>query len=92
MPTASVLSLPLAVIAMVSPNMNDQATPTPSGRGGGEELVWTVMSTVLAGPIVYGLIGYAVDRIFDVDVGLPIGIVVGFVLSFYILYVRYFRT
>jgi hypothetical protein len=92
MPTASVLSLPLAVIAMVSPNMNDQATPSRPGPGGGEELVWTVMSTVLAGPIVYGLIGYAVDRIFDVDVGLPIGIVVGFVLSFYILYVRYFRT
>lgn len=50
------------------------------------------MSTVLAGPILYGLIGYAVDRIFDVAVGLPIGIVVGFVLSFYIVYVRYFRN
>jgi ATP synthase protein I len=91
MSTASVLSLALAVIAMVRPNMNDQASPQrPSGQG--EELVWTVMSTVLAGPIVYGLIGYAVDQIFDVGVGLPIGIVIGFVLSFYIVYVRYFRN
>jgi hypothetical protein len=77
---------------MVSPNMNDQATPGRQHQGGGEELVWSVMSTILAGPIVYGLIGYAVDRIFDVGVGLPIGIVVGFVLSFYIVYVRYFRN
>jgi hypothetical protein len=88
----AVVSLPLPVIAMVSPSMNDQATPQRPGPRGGEELVWSVMSTVLAGPIVYGLIGYAVDRIFDVAVGLPSGIVVGFVLSFYIVYVRYFRN
>jgi hypothetical protein len=74
------------------PSMNDQAGPQRPDSGGGEEIVWSIIGTILAGPIVYGLIGYGVDRLFDVAVGLPIGIVVGFVLSFYIVYVRYFRN
>lgn len=55
----------------------------------GESIVWSVVGTLLAGPALYGLIGYGVDRLLDIAVGLPIGIVVGFVLSFYIIYKRF---
>ena len=59
---------------------------------GGESIVWSIMATLLAGPALYGLIGYGVDRLAGVSVGVPIGIVVGFVLSGYIIYMRYGRN
>jgi hypothetical protein len=42
-------------------------------------------------PDVYGLIGYGVDQLADTSAGLPIGIVIGFVLSGFIIYMRYGR-
>lgn len=67
--------------------MNDKPNETP----GGESIVWSIVGTLLAGPALYGLIGYGVDKLADVSVGVPIGIVVGFVLSGYIIYMRYGR-
>ncbi|NED98120.1 hypothetical protein G1H11_22735 [Phytoactinopolyspora alkaliphila] len=58
---------------------------------GGESIVWHIMGTLIAGPVLYGLIGFGVDNLADVSFGLPIGIVVGFVLSGYIIYTRYGR-
>lgn len=58
---------------------------------GGESIVWHIMGTLIAGPALYGLIGFGVDNILGMSVGLPIGIVVGFVLSGYIIYTRYGR-
>lgn len=68
------------------------ADPQPGDRttgDQGESIVWSIVGTLLAGPALYGLIGYGVDRLLDTAVGLPIGIVVGFVLSFYIIYKRF---
>jgi ATP synthase protein I len=70
--------------------VNDQSTGSEA-TGQGEAIVWSIVGTLLAGPALYGLIGYGVDRLFDISVGVPIGIVVGFVLSFYIIYARYGR-
>ena len=67
--------------------MNDESNESP----GGESIVWSIVGTLLAGPMLYGLIGFGVDELADVSVGLPIGIVVGFVLSGYIIYMRYGR-
>ena len=58
---------------------------------GGESIVWSLLGTLLAGPMLYGLVGFAVDEFADTSVGVPIGIVVGFVLSGYIIYMRYGR-
>ncbi|WP_164465262.1 DUF2207 domain-containing protein [Phytoactinopolyspora halophila] len=63
-------------------------THTPHG---GESIVWHIMGTLIAGPALYGLIGFGVDEIAGVSFGLPIGIVIGFVLSGYIIYIRYGR-
>ncbi|WP_166348751.1 hypothetical protein [Phytoactinopolyspora limicola] len=58
---------------------------------GGESIVWHIMGTLIAGPTLYGLLGFGVDRFADVSFGLPTGIVIGFVLSGYIIYKRYGR-
>ena len=54
----------------------------------GESQVWGLISTLVGGPAVWGAIGYGVDRLLDTEVLLPIGVVVGFVTSIYIVYVK----
>lgn len=73
--------------------VSQDSTPRRShGLAPGESLAWSVMSTLAAGPLLYGLIGWGIDtltgtaRLFT-----ALGIVVGFVLSFSIIYVRYGR-
>ena len=53
----------------------------------------TMVSTLLAGPIVWGLIGLGIDAMVGTTrVFLAIGIVVGFLTSFYIMFVRFGRS
>jgi ATP synthase protein I len=54
----------------------------------GESQVWGLISTLVGGPAVWGGIGYGVDRLLDTEVLLPVGVVVGFVTSIYIVYVK----
>ena len=54
----------------------------------GESQVWGLISTLVGGPAVWGAIGYGVDRLLDTSVFLPVGVVVGFVTAFYIVYVK----
>ena len=54
----------------------------------GESQVWGLISTLVGGPAVWGAIGYGADRLLDTSVFLPVGVVVGFVTSFYIVYVK----
>lgn len=67
--------------------MKDQTDDTH----GGESMVWSVMGTLFAGPVLYGLLGHGVDQLADTSFALPIGIVVGFILSGFIIYMRYGR-
>jgi F0F1-type ATP synthase assembly protein I len=62
------------------------AAMSPSDDGANQ--VWGLISTLVAGPAVWGAIGYGVDRLLDTSAVLPIGVVVGFVTSFYIVYVK----
>ena len=54
----------------------------------GESQVWGLISTLVGGPAVWGAIGYGADRLLDTSALLPVGVVVGFVTSFYIVYVK----
>ena len=54
----------------------------------GESQVWGLISTLVGGPAVWGAIGYGADTLLDTEVFLPVGVVVGFVTSFYIVYVK----
>jgi F0F1-type ATP synthase assembly protein I len=54
----------------------------------GESQVWGLISTLVGGPAVWGAIGYGVDSLLETSVFLPVGVVVGFVTAFYIVYVK----
>lgn len=59
----------------------------------GETDAWGMVSTLVAGPIVWGLIGAGADALAGTDrLFLAVGVVVGFVASLYITYVRYGRS
>jgi len=57
-----------------------------------EQDAWGLVSTLVAGPVTWGLIGGGVDMLVGTHrVFLGIGVALGFITSFYIAYVRYGR-
>lgn len=66
---------------------------TPSSSSGESE-VWSFISTLVAGPAVWGLVGLGVDALVGSSGRLwtAVGVVVGFVTSLYIVYVRSIRS
>ena len=57
-----------------------------------EHDAWGMVSTLVAGPVAWGLIGAGVDLLVGTHrVFLPIGVVLGFAAAFYITYFRYGR-
>jgi len=68
------------------------SSPKPAPLPRGEGLVWSVIGTLLSGPIVWGFIGALADRQLDADrTFLAIGVVVGAVVSMYVVYLRFGR-
>ena len=68
--------------------MSDPSRESPSGEG----VVWSIIATLVAGPAVWGAIGYGVDALAGTSrVFTALGVVVGFVTSLYVVYVRHGR-
>jgi len=67
------------------------AAPVPNPwRGAGE--AWVVTGSLLAGILVWGGVGFLVDRLFRFTaLFLPIGMLVGLGAALYLVYVRYGR-
>lgn len=64
----------------------------PTDTGPGEDVAWGMVSTLVAGPLVWGGVGMLIDSLVGTTrIFLPLGIVLGFVVSFYIVYVRFGR-
>jgi F0F1-type ATP synthase assembly protein I len=65
------------------------------GRGegwSGMGTAWNITGTLLAGILVWGGIGFLLDRWLDLRwLFLPIGMVIGVGASIYVVYVRYGR-
>jgi ATP synthase protein I len=57
----------------------------------GTDTVWTIICLLVAGPAVWAAIGYGVDQAAGTGFFVPIGVVVGFVTSLYLVYVKYGR-
>lgn len=81
---------------MKASGVGPQQTISPWSVGAhasGDAMAWSVVATLLAGPLVWGSIGWGADwllgtpRVFTV-----IGILLGAVLAMYIVWVRYGRT
>ena len=54
----------------------------------GSDQVWGLISTLVAGPAVWGAVGYGIDRAADTPFFTPAGVVVGFVTAFYVVFTK----
>lgn len=72
----------------------DDHHPSTSGSGTGEKAVsagavWSVLGTLLSGLLVWGGIGWLVDRWLGTVLAFPIGMVLGMIGSFYLIHKRF---
>ena len=67
----------------------------PDARRGpsddGANQVWGLISTLVAGPAVWGAVGFGADRLAGTGFLTPVGVVVGFLTSLYVVYVKAIR-
>ena len=67
-------------------------SPSPGNDRGGEAMAWSAIATLVGGPLTWGGIGWLLDRWLETDrVFTAGGVIVGFITSIYIVYVRYGR-
>lgn len=57
--------------------------------GGGQDIYTGVISRLLSGPLVFGLIGLGLDRWLSTRFFLPAGLIGGMVLAIYVIWLRY---
>jgi F0F1-type ATP synthase assembly protein I len=82
----------LVVSALAMTGKSEQPRRRSYGLVEGEQVAWSVMATLIAGPVLYGVVGWGIDALVGTSrVFLALGVVVGFVLSTYIVYARYGR-
>lgn len=70
--------------------------PTPSSnhvpKGRGDEFVWSLVGTLVGGPVAWGAIGWGVDALVGTTrIFLPIGVVLGFITSVTVVWYRFGR-
>jgi F0F1-type ATP synthase assembly protein I len=72
----------------------DQARiPPPAGKGRGDDFVWSLVGTLVGGPLTWGAIGAGVDYLVGTTrIFLPIGVVLGFITSVLVVYLRFGRN
>lgn len=57
-----------------------------------ESDAWSMVSTLVAGPVTWGLVGAGIDALAGTErVFIALGVVLGFITSFYIVYARHGR-
>ena len=80
---------------LVSVAVNDHSSnvPPPPIRGRGDEHVWSMVGTLVAGPLTWGVIGMGVDHLVGTTrVFVGIGVALGFITSLLFVYVRHGRN
>lgn len=62
------------------------------GAPQGEQVAWSALGTLLAGPITWGFAGWLLDQVTGAGrIFTALGVILGFVTSLYIVYVRFGR-
>ena len=67
--------------------MSEHQDPKPSPPNSGDG--WRVLSYLIGGVLLYGGIGFGLDRLFGTEFLLPVGIVLGAGLTVLLLHFRY---
>ena len=70
--------------------MSEHRDPKPSPPNSGDG--WRVLSYLIGGVLLYGGIGFGLDRLFGSEVLLPVGIVLGAGPTILLLHFRYARS
>lgn len=75
----------------VNPTDAGKSTANRSAQSGQGALGdgWSVVSTLLAGIVVWGLLGWCGDAVFNTEFLLPVGLLVGFAAGIYLVIVKY---
>jgi ATP synthase protein I len=64
--------------------------PEEPGRpGGGGDIVWSILGTLVAGVLAWGFIGWLLDRWLGTSYLVAVGILVGAAGAFYLIIRRY---
>jgi ATP synthase protein I len=61
----------------------------PGGPGGGGDIVWSILGTLVAGVLAWGGIGWLLDRWLGTSYLVAVGILVGAAGAFYLIIRRY---
>ena len=69
-------------------SQNEDPKPTPNTSGDG----WRVLSYLIGGVVVYGGIGFGLDRLFGTQFLVGVGIVLGAGLTILMLHFRYGKS
>ena len=73
-------------------NGDEARIPPPASSGRGDEFVWSLVGTLVGGPLTWGAIGAGVDYLVGTTrIFLPIGVVLGFITSVLVVYLRFGR-
>jgi F0F1-type ATP synthase assembly protein I len=62
---------------------------TPPVDPVGEAAAWTILARLITGPLLYGGLGWLLDKWLGTQFFVAVGIVGGMALSLYVVYVRY---
>jgi F0F1-type ATP synthase assembly protein I len=61
----------------------------PRKPGGGSDIVWSIIGTLVAGVLAWGAIGWLLDRWLGTEYLVAVGILVGAAGAFYLIIRRY---
>jgi F0F1-type ATP synthase assembly protein I len=61
----------------------------PRKPGGGSDIVWSILGTLVAGVLAWGGIGWLLDRWLGTEYLVAVGILVGAAGAFYLIIKRY---
>ena len=66
-----------------------ESGPQQEPPGGGAEMVWSIIGTLVAGVLAWGGIGWLLDRWLGTRFLVAVGVVVGMAGAFYLIIKRY---
>jgi ATP synthase protein I len=61
----------------------------PRKPGGGSDIVWSIIGTLVAGVLAWGAIGWLLDRWLGTEFLVAVGFLVGAAGAFYLIIKRY---
>ena len=75
----------------MTPPQSHGAGPTDHRGRDDANIAWAIMGSLLSGIVVWGGVGYLLDRVLGTSFIVLIGVLVGVFASLYLVFVKYLR-